>query len=542
MKSILAVFFLLLPLALRAEHKVLFLGDSITYDGRWTTLVESALRNTAAGADEFQRAEFVNMGLPSETVSGLSEQGHAGGKFPRPDLHERLDRVLSAYKPTLIIACYGMNDGIYLPPDPTREAAYQKGITRLKDEATRAGARVIFITPPLHQADKPSPDPARYDAVLDHFAEWLVSRKSEGWDTVDIRPALRASVAAAKAKDPKFVYAADAIHPGDAGHRFIAEAVCTGLWPLFKLPAKPKLADGQAFRILKERQDLLKHAWLTETKHLRPEIPKGQPMKDATLRAETLREDYWAATIPMKPSGWNGYERLEFQLGTRSGLIVCPKTPAAGNPWIWRTEFFGHEPQADIALLERGFHVVYVDVQNLYGAPVAIDLMDTFYGYFTRHHSLSKKVVLEGFSRGGLFAFNWAARYPYRTAALYVDAPVCDIKSWPGGKGKGPGSLADWQRLMKVYSFPDEAAALSWKGNPVDNLEPLAKARIPIIAVIGDSDEAVPVSENIDIVEKRYRELGGQIEVIRKPGGKHHPHSLPDPKPIVDFVVKAVSP
>lgn len=73
--------------------------------------------------------------------------------------------------------------------------------------------------------------------------------------------------------------------------------------------------------------------------------------------------------------------------------------------------------------------------------------------------------------------------------------------------------------------------------NPVDTLAPLAKARVPIFAVVGAADEAVPLSENIDIVEKRYQALGGKIQVIRKPGGKHHPHSLPDPKPIVDFAV-----
>lgn len=295
MKRLLAALFLL-PLLLRAaEPRVLFLGDSITYDGRWTTLVESSLRATP----DFEKAEIVNMGLPSETVSGLSENGHAGGKFPRPDLHERLGRVLAAYKPTLVIACYGMNDGIYLPPDPAREAAYQKGIVHLKTDAEKSGARVIFLTPPLHQADKPSPDPARYDVVLDRFAAWLASKKAEGWEVTDIRPALRASVEEAKKKDPAFVYAADNIHPGDAGHRFIANAACAGLWPLLKLTGEPRFADGQAFRVLKDRQDLLKHAWLTDTRHQRPGIPAGQPLEAAKTRAAAALKDY-QVLVPAK--------------------------------------------------------------------------------------------------------------------------------------------------------------------------------------------------------------------------------------------------
>ena len=221
-------------------------------------------------------------------------------------------------------------------------------------------------------------------------------------------------------------------------------------------------------------------------------------------------------------SQWSGYERLDFEVDGRAALLVRPKAPAPGAPWIWRTEFFGHEPQGDIALLGRGFHVAYVDVQNMYGAPVAMKHMDQFYAHVTRAYGLSPKPVLEGFSRGGLFAFNWA----------------CDFKSWPGGKGVGPGSPGDWQALLKVYGFTEQQA-LPYDKNPVDNLAPLAKAHLPILAIIGDADEVVPVSENINLVETRYQALGGKIRVIRKPGGKHHPHSLADPAPIVDFAVLA---
>ena len=62
---------------------------------------------------------------------------------------------------------------------------------------------------------------------------------------------------------------------------------------------------------------------------------------------------------------WQGYEKQEFVVEGHNAFVVFPKAPAAGKPWIWRTEFFGHEPQADLALLGQGFHVAYVDVQNL---------------------------------------------------------------------------------------------------------------------------------------------------------------------------------
>jgi lysophospholipase L1-like esterase/pimeloyl-ACP methyl ester carboxylesterase len=535
MKPWLALFFLL-PLLLRAEPRVLILGDSITHDGRWSTRLEAALR----GTPEFERATILNLGLPSETVSGLSEDGHAGGQFPRPCLHERLGRVLAAIKPTLVLACYGMNDGIYLPPDPARMKAYQDGIRRLKAESEAAGARVVLITPPLFQADQPDHGPQHYDRTLDAQAVWLVGQRSHGWEVIDIRPTLRAAVAEARQRDTGFVFAGDGVHPGDDGHRFIAAAVADGIWPLLKLPGGPFFPDAAALGRLRERQDLLKHAWLSSTRHLRPGIPAGLALEEADRRAAGLLDAYLKSAA-VRAGEWQGHERLDFTHEGRAALLVRPRQAAPGAPWIWRTEFFGHEPQADVALLARGFHVAYLDVQNLYGAPVALEAMERFHARLTADLGLSPRPVLEGFSRGGLYAFNWAARWPEKTAALYVDAPVCDFKSWPGGKGRGPGSPPDWERLLRAYGFPDEAAALAWKGNPVDQLAPLAQARIPVLAVVGDADEVVPVAENIDLVEKRYRELGGPIEVIRKPGGRHHPHSLKDPQPIVEFVLKAVS-
>ena len=140
-------------------------------------------------------------------------------------------------------------------------------------------------------------------------------------------------------------------------------------------------------------------------------------------------------------------------------------------------------------------------------------------------------------SRGGLYCYNWAVAHPETVSSIYGDAPVCDFKSWPGGKGKSKGSKGDWALVLKCYGFKDEAEALAYKLNPVDNLAPLAKAGIPILHVVGQADVTVPVAENTDLVEQRYKALGGTIEVIRKPGVDHHPHSLDNPEPIVNFIL-----
>jgi pimeloyl-ACP methyl ester carboxylesterase len=245
-----------------------------------------------------------------------------------------------------------------------------------------------------------------------------------------------------------------------------------------------------------------------------------------------------AATFEGRKSQWNDYDRTDLTVAGQRAWVVAPTKPAAGLPWIWRARFFGHEPQTDLALLEKGFHLVYTDVGGLFGSPEAVKRWDAFYMLLTEKHGLSKKPALEGMSRGGLIIFNWAIANPDKVACIYGDAPVCDFKSWPGGKGKGKGGGGAWQQCMKAYGFKNEAEALAYKGNPVDSLEPLAKARIPLLLVVGDADNVVPVTENAAIVEERYRKLGGPITVIHKPGVGHHPHSLKDPAPIVEFVLE----
>jgi pimeloyl-ACP methyl ester carboxylesterase len=234
-----------------------------------------------------------------------------------------------------------------------------------------------------------------------------------------------------------------------------------------------------------------------------------------------------------KRSEWHGFARFDFVVAGRPGLLVAPKVVAPGHPWIWRTEFFEHQPQVDLALLERGWHLAYMDAKDMYGGPKAMSLFGQFYARLVGAYDLSPRVVLEGFSRGGLYAFNFAAIHPNRVAGLYLDAPVLDIRSWPGRNRESK----EWPEALAAYGVT-EATLASLKGNPIDRIPLVAGGRVPIIVVVGEADTVVPVAENTAILEARYRELGGLIQVIRKPGVDHHPHSLKDPTPIVNFLLQ----
>lgn len=259
------------------------------------------------------------------------------------------------------------------------------------------------------------------------------------------------------------------------------------------------------------------------------------------LRADiSLCDDFGrrleADGIDGSKSVWHGYERYDFIYDTRQCIVVTPRNPAEHSPWIWRARFFGHEPQTDLALLERGFHLVDMDVADLFGSPEAVNHWNAFYNYLTGSHGFSRRAALEGMSRGGLIVYNWAGVNPGKVACIYADNPVCDFKSWPAGRGKGKYHQSSWEACLKAYGLTEEQA-LRYRRNPIDNLEPLARSVVPVLHVCGTSDTVVPITENSDIVEQRYKKLGGKITVIRKPGADHHPHSLEDPKPIVDFIL-----
>ena len=146
--------------------------------------------------------------------------------------------------------------------------------------------------------------------------------------------------------------------------------------------------------------------------------------------------------------------------------------------------------------LERGFHVVYMSVPDMLGCPQAVQHWNAFYRELTEKYGFAKKAALVGLSRGGLYCYNWACANPDKVACIYADAAVCDFKSWPGGKGKGKGSPGDWQLVLERYGFANEAEALAYDKNPVDNLAPLAKAHVPLLHVYGDADDVVPWDEN----------------------------------------------
>jgi lysophospholipase L1-like esterase len=277
-----------LPAAIAKAHRVVFLGDSITYAGTYVDFVEAAIRLR----DPAWRGEIIEVGVPSETVSGLSEPGHAGGRFTRPDLHERLDRVLAQLKPDCVIACYGMNDGIYLSFADERFEKFKEGIQWLREKVAAAHATLIHLTPPVYDPKPAQGKHADYNDVLDRYSEWLLAQRSQGWTVIDVHGPMKAELAARRAQNAEFFFAKDGVHPDRLGHAIMARAVLTAWgFPADLAEAPVAWATGtepEWLKLIAKRRKLLSDAWLTQIGHKRPGMAKGKLMEEAEKEAAEM--------------------------------------------------------------------------------------------------------------------------------------------------------------------------------------------------------------------------------------------------------------
>lgn len=223
---------------------------------------------------------------------------------------------------------------------------------------------------------------------------------------------------------------------------------------------------------------------------------------------------------------WQGFARTPVSLDGHSGFVTQPKEAAPGRPWIWRTSFPDYHREVDLALLRRGFHVAYLNVVNLLGCDASLDSMDRFHYRITKEFGLEERPALYAVSRGGLHAYRYAARRPERIACLYADVPVMSLASWP----LAAGAVQPLQDALKHYGFADEAALQRFQGNPIDLLEPIAKARLPLRHLISLNDRVVPPEQNTLEAQRRLRALGHKLEIVTIDQGteKSKGHQFPD--------------
>lgn len=263
-----------------AAGRTVFLGDSNTQAGGYVAFTTYYLEKLYPD----KTFDVIGLGLASETHSGLTEDGHAGGQFPRPCLFERLDRVLEKAKPEVVFACYGINDGIYQPLDAGRFAAFQKGVTTLVERCQKAGVkRVFLVTPPIYD-QAPKKGAADYDTVMAAYAKWETELKAPGVTVIDLHTAMRTARAART--EP---FAKDGVHYGDDGHLVVARTILAAFGVT---PPEEKAAAVKAdplFKLVEQKRALRSTAWMKHVGYTREKTVAPQPLGTAEADGAKLQ-------------------------------------------------------------------------------------------------------------------------------------------------------------------------------------------------------------------------------------------------------------
>lgn len=460
------------------KKKILFLGDGITCENSYADILKDYFETLNPSSE----TEIIKSALGGETISGLSEPSL---KAPRPCLFDRLDEAVSC-KPDAVVFCYGTNDGIYHPFSNKRFTDFKNAVQKLIDILYSENIKIVAMTPPPFDAS--AAEPAEDENYSEHapcesYGE--VVEKYSGYIT--------------KLEGDKRI-----------------EAIIDLNGILKDFAEKKKETDSTYKMSEPEAHDLIARTVLKELFNITLTAPIGD----------------------FTDAAYHGFERKNFYFAGREATFILPKKWAEGKPWIWRAEFLGAFDAADRAMLENGWGLAYLNLSDMYGCDEAVDIMHRFQTELVKMFSLREKSVLFGFSRGGLYSVNYSAKYPECIAGIYLDAPVIDIYSWPGGFGEGSSNPKStvWLECKMLYGADDKKKN-SYKETLPAKFDVLLKNNIPVMYVAGGADSVVPYLENGVYLVDTYLKGGGKIKIYIESWRDHHPHSLEEPSEIVRYII-----
>ncbi|MCP4461397.1 MAG: prolyl oligopeptidase family serine peptidase [Planctomycetaceae bacterium] len=224
-----------------------------------------------------------------------------------------------------------------------------------------------------------------------------------------------------------------------------------------------------------------------------------------------------------------------FQVAGRTAFVILPDKPMEREtiPWVWYAPTLKGLPQDAEKwmfrqLLDEGIAIAGIDVGESYGSPAGRQLFQTFYEAMVKERGLSKTPCLLARSRGGLMHYGWAVEHPECLAGIAGIYPVCDLTSYPG-----------IQRACTAYGMSaEQLESKLHELNPIELLEPLAKAQVPIFHIQGDSDKVVPLEQNSAELAIRYRKWGGPVEIdVIKGQGHNMWRGWFESQTLVDFLI-----
>lgn len=243
----------------------------------------------------------------------------------------------------------------------------------------------------------------------------------------------------------------------------------------------------------------------------------------AKLPADTKTEDY------------QGAQKYLFSFEGREAWIVAGSCPMEENYFFWVPEWPNAFPERNGAceLLKLGYYMVHIHIRGLCGGPEAMQIMKKFFDYL-QTLGFARKTALIGMSLGGLYSLRYGATHPEDIACIYADAPACDLYY------RHRLVRSDMKEICRAYCVPEDSPEQlrTHVLSPLNNFKPIAEAKIPILMILGGADTILPPEENGRLFAERFRDAGGNIEVVERASWGHHPHGLEDPAKIVQFILK----
>ena len=264
-----------------ANRKVAFLGDSITQSGGYITFTDYYLQKLYPD----QAFDIYPLGLSSETLSGLSEPNHANGAFPRPCLFERLGRLLDKVKPEVIVACYGINDGIYMPLEDKRFASFKAGVGKLIEQSKGGGVKeILLLTPPIYDITTKG-DEFNYDTVMTAYADWEKTLEIPHVHVIDLHGAMR-KARAARAHP----FSRDHVHPDESGHLLMAKTVLGAFHVELPDESLDRVHADELYRLIDQKRKLRAKGWMSHVGYTREKTVAPQPLGNTETEASRLQE------------------------------------------------------------------------------------------------------------------------------------------------------------------------------------------------------------------------------------------------------------
>jgi alpha-beta hydrolase superfamily lysophospholipase len=230
------------------------------------------------------------------------------------------------------------------------------------------------------------------------------------------------------------------------------------------------------------------------------------------------------------------YEPVEFLVGSSKCFVLDTNSSNQSKPWVWYAPTLPAHPDPSHSwyidkLLEKGISFAGCDQGEVRGSPKSVDRFTKFYKEMV-DRGYSKQPVLLGQSRGGLMMLSWAVQNPIKVKAFAGIYPVLNLRSWPITRNLIT-TLADFEIDQDTFLKTVDLH------NPIHQLEALARAKVPLYMVHGDSDRIVPLEENTQIVINRYTKLGGEAEVKVVPGKGHQVvDDFFKSKELIEFIIQ----